>query len=274
MGSENGHSENEKHGASHRKERMSIMKKKLFPLILAVLLLFTACSAPVVTEANKLGAISYPGMEWLISPETMMKTIDKTSESFEITEENLLRYTLHGETVLGQKASVIFTFDVNEKDNLQRLYQVEAVFDDTSKDNYEALKKSVEQEIARQQVSVEWSEILNQVIPGEGETVSIEPVPIDTEPLSNGATAYYFTYCGTSTTNTADLPDEIQKKATEYAMSVSENTHLREDTKYGEVINMPLSSVNLYYAGKADGTQEIRLLFGATGYVSMMEGID
>ena len=228
---------------------MKAKKRRLLSLILAVLLLFTACSAPVVTEANKLGAVSYPGMEWLISPEEMMETAGKKSDAFEIAEDSLLRYVLNGETVLGQKASVIFTFDTN------KLQQVEAVFDNTDKATYESLKKALEQEIARQQVSVEWSEVLRQVIPLEGEDVSIEPVPIDTEPLSNGATAYYFTYCGTSTTGTADLPDEIQ-------------------AKHSEIIDMPLSTVNLYFVGKADGTQEVRLLFGATGYISMMEGID
>lgn len=255
-----------------------ITMKKMLPLLLAVLLLFTACAGPAVTEANKVGAVTYPGVDWLVSPENMMKILGKNSESFDTAvndftpAESRETYYVIETTLFGEAASVKFTFAPTLDGEDPLLMAVDVSFEKTDKETYDKLKTALEQEISRQAVAVDSQELLRQIFKNEDGSESREIVPADTEPFSNDAVGYTLTFTATSDLYTGDLPDDVQKATSEAALELGViEKYIEGGMTYGETINLPLSITTLVYEEMENGEATIRLRFNANGYCSMMQ---
>ena len=192
------------------------MKSKLIPLLLAVLLLFTAC-APVY-NANDFGVFTYPGVNWLISPEELPKALAVEKDAFTVREQSYpdadsdFYYTV--DTVLfGEKALVQFVFVPGISDKRLFLTAVRVSFEKKDKDTYNKICTALNEEFARQNVAVKTEESLRQIRKGDSGEKVFEPVSVDTDGVIGYSSAYSFS----SIAREDDLPEDLLEKANKAA---------------------------------------------------------
>ena len=260
MGSENGHSENEKHGASHRKERMFFMKKKLFPLILAVLLLFTACSAPGNSQRGKeLGYFNYPGLDWGMTEAEFFKAIGKSENSFraekQIHDENAYSqfYVLESIECFGETAASIgFEFSSDFANATPRLTSIQISY--AGDIDFDAVYNNAHESISNQEVLFHEPILTLSYKDANGYT---KYVTERKDLYENGATSVHISGSFISQATVSDLPESSIEKVSAGYSKIHKSADFTPDwlSLRG---SEPLSSLQIAYNASLDEEGKVK----------------
>lgn len=224
------------------------MKTKIWCVLLAVTLLLAGCS---VNQAHIFGAMTYPGLDWLITPEEMMDALGKDAKEFTVDSVNNVayRYESRDFPLFGEDALTQFTFYSTFANDGQPhivLYTVGVFFDRTDPEVYREICDALIAEADRQGVAVEWEESMFLSFADEEGSGPSETVPIGTDPHAEGTTGYGYSFFLSSKATTADFP-----------------------AKRGEY-DEPLSQVRLFYRESAYWKPELYLWFEIPGYPDLI----
>ena len=235
-------------------------KTKLIPILLAVLLLLTAC-APAY-NANDFGAFTYPGVNWLIAPEELPKALGVEKDVFTVREQSYpdadsdFYYTV--DTVLfGENATVQFVFFPRSTDEKLFLVGVRVSFEKKDEDTYNKICAALNEEFARQNVTVKTEDSLKQIREDDSGERVFEPISGDTD----GVIGYSSRCSFSSTAKLGDLPEDIRAKADEAASKAGLNTN-----SHRLDLEEPLSYATVKYREMADGEDVLQLEFTASAY--------
>ena len=249
---------------------MKTKTTKLIPLILAVLLLLTACTPSVVEREKGVGYFNYPTLEWGITEEEFFETIGKEASAFEFSEiPGAYIYTLRKGVFLDKEVDLSFFF-LTELDGVETfepfLFRVHGVFlESFSESEFPALARSFADE---QKIDVFTKEEIQYM----DQSNSIDIVDVDTfEKLNkeNVETALA-QYTVNSVALGSALPEEYLQKARENYVSsqgdemTSEQAIKQFDALYTDV---PLSS--LYFSKRI--IPEDKPTFTLDGLISQID---
>ena len=214
------------------------MKKKLIPILLAVLLLFTACTPGNSGRGKELGYFNCPGLEWGMTEEEFFKVIGVSADDFTVeTDDSALirKYTQGNVDFLGKKADqVTWGFQKLTDEGRYFLHNVTAVYAgeiDTNERIEKLNAMAKEQEIAVDEST--------ERIRFEGDqSVNV----FDDDALyAEGADVIWIKYTMDSKATGADLPEEFYEKVKAGYMELS----LAGD--FDSYASYPLSGASVWY---------------------------
>lgn len=191
------------------------MKKKLFPLLLAILILFTACSAPGNSQRGKeLGYFNYPGLDWGMTEEEFLKAIGKNADSFRIEKQvhdetsYSQFYILENSECYGETAATVgFEFSSAYADAVPVLTSVQVAYE--SDVDFDTVFDAVNESVSRQEVSLYEPALTLSYKDADGLTQYVT----EREDLyRNEAASIHITGSFISKAIVADLPEDLIEK--------------------------------------------------------------
>lgn len=185
------------------------MKKKLIPVILAVLLLLTACAPNNSKRGKELGYFNYPGLDWGMTEEELFKALNKNETEFERKNfENGLSYTLYDIEIFNQKGVVSFYLEADTEETAPYLTGITIGYENVK--DFSAIHKALGEALDSQSVPIDHAEFTFRRIDQDGKETYTDT---EDELFAENVKRAEITCAFASVALTEELPNNMYEKA-------------------------------------------------------------